>query len=335
MTKTVIGIYLHYIDGYLQELGIDSGLVFRNAGLAYPNYVKPGERISLPELARMIEQVNAVVKRADFFLQLGKRIPLMAHGNVGMAMFACKDIRTLLMLAEKFVPLAFSSLRLALKDDGAKTVFTIDAQTGFPLLDNAVTEAVLGTVLVNLHRLSGIDIKPQRVNVGYQQPRYYLAYEALLQCPLEFGVSNTELLFSNQQMLLPIHTADTLGGELLVEQCREDLKQIEQDSSFTLRITDIVTNNLADSPSINFVASKLNISERSLRRRLADENSNFRDLVKKVRHDKALYFLARTDIRIEKIAEALGYKETASFRRAFKEQADISPRQWRTVQRQG
>jgi AraC-like DNA-binding protein len=329
MTKSVIGVYVHYIDDYLQELGIDSRLVFHHAGLAYPNYVKPGQRISLLELAQLVEQVDLFVTMPDFFLQLGKRIPLMAHGNVGMAMFACKNIQALLMLVEKFVPLAFSSLCLSLKNEGDKTSFIIDAQTDFSLLDRSVTEAVLGTMLVNLPRLSGVDIKPQYVSIGYQQPPHYLAYEALLLCPTEFGMAKTELVFSNQQMLLPIQTADTLGGKLLVGQCQEDLKQIEQDSSFSLRITEIVINNLSDSPSITFVASKMQLSERSVRRRLMEEGVSYRDLVKKVRHDKAIYLLEKTSARIDKIAQDLGYKETANFRRSFKERSGLSPRAWR------
>lgn len=334
MTKTVIGVYLHYIDGYLQELGIDSGLVFRKAGLAYPHYVRPGQRISLLELAQVVEQVNVFVMMPDFFLQLGKRIPLMAHGNVGMAMFACKDIQTLLMLAEKFVPLAFSSLCLSLENKDNQTTFSIDAQTGSPLLDIAVTEAVLGTILVNLSRLSSADIKPLQVKIAYQKPRYYLAYEALLQCPVEFSSNKTELFFSVVQMLLPIQTADTLGGTLLVEQCQEDLKQAEQGLSFTLRITEIVNNELSNSPSIIFVANKMQLSERSLRRRLADESISFRELVKKIRHEKAVYLLEKSEARIDKIAQELGYKETASFRRGFKKETGVSPKTWRIEKRQ-
>jgi AraC-like DNA-binding protein len=334
MTKTVIGVYLHYIDGYLQELGIDSRLVFNKAGLAYPNYVKPGQRISLLELAQVIEQVNAFVTMPDFFLQLGKRIPLMAHGNVGMAMFACKDIQALLMLAEKFVPLAFSSLRLSLNNEGNNTTFSIHAQTGFPLLDIAVTEAVLGTTLVNLQRLSSTDVKPLRANIGYQKPRHYLAYESLLQCPVGFLQSTTTLWFSNKKMLLPLQTADALGGTLLVDQCQEDLNQVEQGLSFSIRITEIIKNNLSSTPSITIVARKMKISERSLRRKLAGESVSFRSLVKKVRHNAALYYLEKTDARIDEIAQELGYKETASFRRAFKNQVGMSPRGWRTDKRQ-
>jgi AraC-like DNA-binding protein len=329
VTGTIIGMYLHYIDAYLQELGVDSGLVFRDAGLAYPEYVKPEERISLFELAKLIEQVNAHVNMPDFFLQLGKRIPLMAHGKVGMAMLACKDVRTLLALAGKFVPLVFSSLRLSLNTDGENTGFSIQVQTDFPLLNMAVTEAMLGTTLVNLTRLSDVDVKPHKAVIAYQKPIHHLAYEALLRCPIEFDASKTELSFQNKHMLMPIQTADTLGGGLLVQQCQEDLKQIGQGLSFTNRMTEIVINNLTMSPSIAFVASKMQISERSLRRRLAEEGVSFRDLVKRIRHEKAVHLLEKTDVRIDKLAQELGYKETASFRRAFNIETGVSPRRWR------
>jgi AraC-like DNA-binding protein len=253
----------------------------------------------------------------------------MAHGNVGVAMLGCKNINTLLMLAEKFVPLAFSALNFSVQQDGENSTFTIRAETGFPNLDIAVTEAILGTVLLNLSRLSGETIKPKGVSIAYQKPFYFLSYDLLLQCSVEFSCAETVLTFSNYQMALPIQTADSLGGALLVEQCQQDLTRIEHGSSFTVRITEIVNAHLASSPSIKFVASKLQISERSLRRRLAEKDVNFRELVKGVRHDKAMYLLEKTDIRIDKISYELGYKETASFRRAFKKQIGLSPRDWR------
>lgn len=329
MIKTSIGVYLHYIDGYLLELGFDSALIFRNAGLSYPDYVKPGERVSMALLASLVEQVEKQVKTPHFFLQLGKQIPLMAHGKLGVAMLACKDIHTLLLLSEKFVPLAFSALSLSVKDENDKTAFGICADSGFPQLDGVVVEVMLGTLMANLQRLSGIDIKPLSVTIRYAKPIHYRAYEAILRCPIEFSAAETVLSLSKKHMALPVQTADNLGGALLVEQCNEDLKEIEQSSPFAVRIADIVVSHLDTSPSITFVAGQMQLSERSLRRRLAEENISFRQLIKTIRHDRALYLLEKTDVRIEKIANELGYKETASFRRAFKAQLGQSPRAWR------
>ncbi|HET8706548.1 MAG TPA: helix-turn-helix domain-containing protein, partial [Pseudomonadales bacterium] len=75
------------------------------------------------------------------------------------------------------------------------------------------------------------------------------------------------------------------------------------------------------------------VSERTLRRRLHEEGIHYRDLLKSVRHEMAQYYLAKTDIRIEKIALQLGYQDTACFRHAFKAQTGKSPREWRDQER--
>jgi len=327
--KTAAGIYLHYIDGYLKELGFDSALIFRGAGLTYPDYIQSGERVSLQVIANLIEHVNTHTLKPDFVLQLGRRIPLMAHGNLGAAMLACKDLRTLLVLSERFSRLAFSSITLSVKDQGNNIAFKIHADTGFPILDIAIMDAILGTAMENLQRLSGVHIQPIHVSIRHKKPRYHEFYNVILQCPIEFEAPDNELIFSKKHMALPLQTADNLGGDILVEKCREDLKEIDQGSPFITRITDIITSHLSASPSLLFVADTLQISERTLRRRLAEENINYRDLIKNIRHKKALYFLQHTQLRIEKIAWELGYRETANFRRAFKETTGKSPRDWR------
>jgi len=330
--KTAAGIYLHYIDGYLKELGFNSELIFRNAGLTYPDYIQSGDRVSLQVIANLIEHVNTHTLKPDFVFQLGRRIPLMAHGNLGAAMLACKDLYTLLVLSEKFSELAFSSITLSVNDQGNNIAFKIFADTGFPILDIAITDAILGTTMENLQRLSGVDIQPLRVSIRHRKPKHHEFYNAILQCPIEFSAPDNLLIFSKKHMVLPLQTADKLGEEILVKKCREDLEEIEQSSPFITRITDIITTHLSASPSLLFVADTLQMSERTLRRRLAEENINYRDLMKNIRHKKAVYFLRHTQLRIEKIAWELGYKESANFRRAFKDATGKSPRDWRKIE---
>lgn len=330
-TKTASGVYLHYVDGYIQELGFDSERVFRNAGVDYPNDVTSNERVSLSQLAAVIEKAQLQTKAPDFALQLGKRIPLMAHGNLGVAMLACKDFCTLLRLSEKFSQLALSSVHLSVTDHENTMALQLRIETGYPVLDTAVIDAILGSLVETFRRLSDEDIHPKCVSLRMKKPNHYQHYEGLLRCPVEFGASENVLLFSKKQLSLPIQTADTIGGARLVEQCQEDLRKIEQSSPFITRITQIVSSHLASSPTVTFVAAEMELSERTLRRRLADEQLNFRGLIKGIRHQRACYLLRETDYRIEKITQELGYKETANFRRAFKEHEGVSPRTWRRL----
>lgn len=73
------------------------------------------------------------------------------------------------------------------------------------------------------------------------------------------------------------------------------------------------------------VAAELKLSERSLRRRLTEENTSFRELLQSVRKERAQTILLKPGISMAVAAEQLGYSDTAAFSRAFKEWSGVSP----------
>lgn len=73
------------------------------------------------------------------------------------------------------------------------------------------------------------------------------------------------------------------------------------------------------------VAAELKLSERSLRRRLTDEQTSFRDLLQEARKERAQTILSKPGISLAVAAEQLGYSDTAAFSRAFKEWTGVSP----------
>ncbi|MDF8333741.1 AraC family transcriptional regulator [Novosphingobium cyanobacteriorum] len=73
------------------------------------------------------------------------------------------------------------------------------------------------------------------------------------------------------------------------------------------------------------VAAELKLSERSLRRRLTEEGTSFRELLQDARKERAKTMLAKSGISLAVAAEQLGYSDTAAFSRAFKEWTGVSP----------
>ena len=329
MIETVSGIYLHYIEGYLKELDLDSEAIFRDAGLIFSEHVHSGSRVELKVIANLIEHVNLHVKKSDFAFQLGRRIPLMAHGNLGAAMLSCKDLHSLLVLSERFSRLVFPSISLSVFEQGNNTTFKITTDTGFPTLNIAIVDAILGTCIENLQRLSDTNIQPINTTLRHKKPPHPEFYKTLSNNSIEFDAIDNTLTFSKKSMAIPLKSADNIGQDILVEKCKKDLDDIEQNSPLITRTIEIIITHLSTPPSLSFVANALEISERTLRRRLSEENISYRDLVKNIRHEKAIYFLQNTQLRIENIASELGYRETSNFRRAFKNVTGVTPRDWR------
>jgi len=82
-------------------------------------------------------------------------------------------------------------------------------------------------------------------------------------------------------------------------------------------------------PQVEYVAGLYGVSEQTLRRRLKEEGTSFRNVIEGIRRDLALRQLLKTRKTVSAIAESLGYSETRAFTRAFNQWTGMSPRDYR------
>ncbi len=82
-------------------------------------------------------------------------------------------------------------------------------------------------------------------------------------------------------------------------------------------------------PDIDYVAEKLNMTSRTLRRRLAAEGSSYQQILGEVRYQLAREYLGTSTLPLEEIAVLLGYSAPGNFTHAFKRWHGTSPRQYR------
>lgn len=82
-------------------------------------------------------------------------------------------------------------------------------------------------------------------------------------------------------------------------------------------------------PQFDHMAEVLGLSPQTLRRRLKDEGTSFRDIVEGIRRDVAIQHLIRTEQSVAQISEMVGYSEPRAFTRAFHTWTGMSPRTYR------
>ena len=82
-------------------------------------------------------------------------------------------------------------------------------------------------------------------------------------------------------------------------------------------------------PDIDALAEKIGMSARTLRRRLKNEGSTFREVLKEIRYGLAREYLANTHLPMDEISLLLGYTEAGNFSHAFKRWSGLSPSLWR------
>lgn len=129
-------------------------------------------------------------------------------------------------------------------------------------------------------------------------------------------------------MRLPNHNLPAL---------RQALALLEQESTQVHRKLDLVqaveraiARDLSLGSQIERISAELNMSSRTLRRRLAEHGLTFEALLEQVRRGRAMSLLGNPGMSIERITEEVGYRDIRSFRRAFKRWTGVSPATFRS-----
>jgi AraC-like DNA-binding protein len=81
------------------------------------------------------------------------------------------------------------------------------------------------------------------------------------------------------------------------------------------------------------IARELNISSRTLQRRLQDAGYSFQQVLEEARHQLARHYLTNSLLELNEAAYLLGYEDSNSFVRAFRTWEGVPPAHWRGNQR--
>lgn len=119
--------------------------------------------------------------------------------------------------------------------------------------------------------------------------------------------------------------------ELLTPVLDKTLEEQLSSSSFVETIKRKIKQNLAaGNASIHVIAKELGMSERSLQRRLAGENTSFKKLFAQGKQEQARAYLKDPSLPIKEVASLLGFKDQNSFYRAFRQWEGETPLTWRS-----
>jgi len=93
-----------------------------------------------------------------------------------------------------------------------------------------------------------------------------------------------------------------------------------------------VVDEIGKEQKIENVAEVLSVTERTLRRRLTDEGTTFRELYTDARMAIAWELLSVSGLNVETVSWRVGYAESASFARAFAKRYGKTPGEVRRSQ---
>ena len=144
-----------------------------------------------------------------------------------------------------------------------------------------------------------------------------------------FGQPANCFVIAAETLDWPIVAADPGSLELMRVACERALVEREVDESFVESVRRAVVRESGGTRTLAQTADKMEISQRTLTRRLTEHGAKFSSLVEKVRRDQALLLLRTTALSVREIARRLDYADSSTFVRAFRSWTSRTPGEYR------
>lgn len=185
-------------------------------------------------------------------------------------------------------------------------------------------------MLVELGRRgTGRPIVPLRVELAREGPPAE-ALARYLGGPIFTGAAQDRLVLRSDDVDLPFPGHEPELLDLLLPALCTALGALDEHASLADRVKWVLKRGLATGRrELADVATELGTSERTLQRRITEEGTTFRELLVAARQELGRQLLADSEATIDEVAYLLGYQDTSSFHRAFREWEGMTPARWR------
>jgi AraC-like DNA-binding protein len=228
------------------------------------------------------------------------------------------------------------TIRLLKEEAGQAAVMRYEADS-FALPGRQMAEAVLANMckaarLVTSDETTG----PVLVRFQHSRPRNIDAHTRAFRCPIEFNADHTELVGDAALLQRPTNGSlrpfkSLMSGYLMARIAMMPV----YDQSMTTTVATAIPSLLGSGYcNMDTVAAALGLHPKRLQRGLAEENTNFSEIIERVRENTARRLLVESDASVERIAGLLDYSSTAPFTTAFKRWTGQAPLTFRRDQRE-
>lgn len=315
-----------------EQRGVNPAVCLRGSGLELDRLVDPRQMVrASQELVVVRNLLRALDDEPGLGLEAGSMFRLTSYGIWGFALLSSPTLRSVIDVGLQFLELTFAFCDITGRtvDDEIQLVL---GPAGLPA-DSArfLVERDAAGVQMIQHDLFAAPVPLKRISFAFPAPADDVVekYRRCFGVEPEFGAAETLCAFDTAVLDLPLPQANEVTQAMALAQLRDLLSERRARTGLAGEVRDILLGRLSEPPTATEVAARLHMSERTLRERLAKEDTSFRALLDEVRERLAEELLLKGNLPVAMVSERLGYVEVSSFSQAFRRWKGMGPRAWR------
>lgn len=312
---------IYYIPQFAEQLelrGVDIADWLATAGITMADMCSSQKSLSLSSYRILLENALTLSGEPGLGLLVGRSLAPSAHGIVGFAATSSASIAEALKVATRFIPLRtpLVSVQTQIKDDLLQVILR-------PAPDlQGIALPVMEIALTAIKNIADHMVVTQtactHVFFAFPEPDYINLAKSVFNCPVSYNAPWSGMVFPLETACTPLSQHDGLVLEEALRICQAELERLTASGTLQEKLERLILERQGEFMSLDRAAQMLNLTPRTLHRRLVAEGTSYQEILDRLRQRLAHQYLCVERISVKETAYLLGYNDIANFRRAFK-----------------
>lgn len=331
--------YFHRLVEKARAQGCDVDQLLVEAGID-PVTWHQGEALSGFAYGQLYQRITRETGDEFFGMFAGGKVPLGAFRLMCLSLLSCRDFFQALVRSGEFAEICRGmKVRFLVERQDGQAVLSLSgirslSAVDFERLQAAADPDNIACTLFASYRfhcwLVGRNIPLEQVSLRCGPERVQIDPAAFNAGCVVFHHSASQLVYPEQALDYPIVQSADSTLEFLRTAPYQLIALDASRVSLADQVRTLLNRDVGRSmSSAEEVASRLNVSVPSLRRKLSQEGASFQSLKDQVRLEAALHYLSCPDLTNAEVSEKLGFDEPSAFFRAFKKWTGETPGNYR------
>jgi AraC-like DNA-binding protein len=321
-----------------REKGLAPAQLLAGSGLTLGKLADPYFELSSAQELRLINNLLDLLGHPrGLGYEVGARYHFSTYGLFGYGLISSATAGDALKLALRFLPLTYAFTRIAYHEESSLGVLTFtEPALNDESIRNFVVERDMTAAAVLLKEIADREFSLARFTLKKKRPvnRSVAHADTLLGIRPDYLAGSNSLAFDRALLKRRLPQANSVTVSMCERLCVQLVERRSPTVGTASKVRQYLEiNPLGPAPDLATMASLVNLSERTLKRRLQEEGTGYRQLLDQSRSAAALALLGDPALKLTAIAEKLGYSDLSSFSQTFKRWYGVSPRTYRQASR--
>jgi AraC-like DNA-binding protein len=315
----------------LEELGVPTTVLLRQAGLPIGLFQQEKILVDTEEFFALWQSISEVSGDPLIGLKLGSEERVERYDPISIAVLHSLSLRNAVERMARYKQLTCPE-KIQIREQRQECTVQFKWVLAKESEPSVLIDLCFARVVAIGRRGTGVALTPIRIE--FERPSAHRdQYQAHFSCPVKFKAKQNSLVFTRQDMDRPFvtHNPELLG--MLVPQLDAELRQQLAQQTIREQVKGMLKRIVAGQrPAIEDIAREMNMSARTLQRRLSNDDVTFQQLLEEARRELAHHYLLHSSLELTEAAYLLGFEDSNSFFRAFHNWEGVSPAKWRASQ---